>query len=110
MSAKGRKDTRKIKDPQDPAAQEYLRARYPDFDEYLACLDTVDYKYECQHDARFATKYKIPDTQEQLLKLKGHLKGVDSCLWIGESGKRFITGGHDGIRVWCEGKGDSLTG
>lgn len=103
QSAQSKKDLRKIKDPQDPAAQAYLRARYPDFDEYLACLETVDYKYTCEHDAGFASKYRIPDTQEPIWQFTGHLKGVDSCRWIGEGGKKFVSGGHDGIRVWAEG-------
>ncbi|CAD7966580.1 unnamed protein product [Amoebophrya sp. A120] len=106
MSAKSKRDLRLFKDPQDPRCHEYYRARFPDFDEFLACLDTVDYKYECEHDAKFADRYRIPDTQDPVLKLKGHLKGVDSCCWLSANveknavGKTFISGGHDGLRFW----------
>mmetsp|Transcript_14946 Transcript_14946/g.37236 ORF Transcript_14946/g.37236 Transcript_14946/m.37236 type:complete len:586 (-) Transcript_14946:241-1998(-) len=111
LSAKSKRDLRLFKDPQDPRCHEYYKSRFPDFDEFLACLESVDYKYECEHDARFADKYRIPPTQEPVCKLeKGHLKGVDSCVWLGTEGKRFVSGGHDGVRVWAEGCGPAHTG
>merc|ERR1719486_1295532 len=56
----------------DPELAAYLRARHPDFDEYLDALRSADYKTLCGTDAQFANRYRIPPLVEPVRVFQGH--------------------------------------
>ena len=118
------------RDLEDPETQAYLRQMYPDFDDFMESLKACNYKYECQHDATFAKKYRMPedivdpvgvyasamanrdghgysDNSGSAANVKEHLKAVDRVLWLSanertgvKAGTRFVSVGHDGLRLW----------
>jgi len=99
-SALGIRRRRKLSDDidgDDPEVQDKLRAMFPDFDEFTTMVKSVDYKYECKNDARFATKYRIPDGIDATFVGKKHDKGVDA---VQITRKGFLTAGHDDVRLW----------
>merc|ERR1719159_1351082 len=75
------------KDPTtDPELAAYLRARHPDFDEFLGAVHTADYTHRCKNDAQFASKYRIPPVVEPIVRSKEHTSSVDAVCWGPEEG------------------------
>eukprot|EP00397_Hematodinium_sp_SG-2012_P051316 GEMP01060060.1.p1 GENE.GEMP01060060.1~~GEMP01060060.1.p1 ORF type:complete len:430 (+),score=81.98 GEMP01060060.1:105-1394(+) len=90
------------KDPlEDPATVARLRAKFPDFDTHCDMIKTVDYKFECKNDARFAQKYHVPPTVDAHFKAQEHKKGIDA---VRLTTKGWITAGHDAVKRWEDDK------
>eukprot|EP00811_Abedinium_folium_P033790 NODE_6726_length_1644_cov_8.420567.p1 GENE.NODE_6726_length_1644_cov_8.420567~~NODE_6726_length_1644_cov_8.420567.p1 ORF type:complete len:453 (-),score=125.29 NODE_6726_length_1644_cov_8.420567:284-1603(-) len=98
---------RVVRDLNNPADLEQLRAMHPDFDDFMMTR-TVDYRTLCGNDTNFANRFQIPPTVDAARVFREHINSVDAVAWAPEAGQ-FVTASHDGtMRVWDASKAKSV--